>query len=87
MVFTCNAFTEHISLSLHLRATPFVFVFCFHLQAYDVVVIRNVKQKHALARKYFSQIPEMAKCLHDAEIQPAALSNLLVSKPITNATK
>lgn len=62
-------------------------VWCFHLQAYDVVVIRNVKQKHALARKYFSQIPEMAKCLHDTEIQPAALSNLLVSKPITNATK
>lgn len=57
------------------------------MQAYDVVVIRNVKQKHALARKYFSQIPEMAECLHDAEIQTAALSNLLVSKPITNATK
>ncbi|XP_058622361.1 IQ and ubiquitin-like domain-containing protein isoform X2 [Onychostoma macrolepis] len=52
-------------------------------KAYDVVVIRNVKQKHALARKYFSQIPVMAECL----LEPAALSNLLVSKPITNATK
>ncbi|XP_043084759.1 IQ and ubiquitin-like domain-containing protein isoform X2 [Puntigrus tetrazona] len=56
-------------------------------KAYDVVVIRNVKQKHALAKKYFSQIPAMAECLHDAEIQPAALSNLLVSKPITSVTK
>ncbi|KAL1247637.1 hypothetical protein QQF64_023013 [Cirrhinus molitorella] len=56
-------------------------------KAYDVVVIRNVKQKHALARKYFSQIPAMAEWLHDAEIQPAALSNLLVSKPITKETK
>ncbi|KAI2648293.1 IQ and ubiquitin-like domain-containing protein [Labeo rohita] len=56
-------------------------------KAYDVVVIRNVKQKHALARKYFSQIPAMAECLHDTEIQPAALSNLLVSKPITKETK
>ncbi|XP_073687747.1 IQ motif and ubiquitin-like domain-containing protein [Garra rufa] len=56
-------------------------------KAYDVVVIRNVKQKHALARKYFSQIPAMAECLHDAEIQPTALSNLLVSKPITKETK
>uniref|UniRef100_A0A672REH6 IQ motif and ubiquitin domain containing n=1 Tax=Sinocyclocheilus grahami TaxID=75366 RepID=A0A672REH6_SINGR len=56
-------------------------------KAYDVVVIRNVKQKHALARKYFSQIPAMAKCLHDTEIQPAALCNLLVSKSITKATK
>ncbi|KTG47684.1 hypothetical protein cypCar_00001851 [Cyprinus carpio] len=56
-------------------------------KAYDVVVIRNVKQKHALARKYFSQIPAIAECLHDTEIQPAALSNLLVSKPITKATK
>lgn len=60
---------------------------CFHLQAYDVVVIRNVKQKHTLARKYFSQIPAMAEYLHNAEIQPAALGNLLVSKPITKATK
>nr|XP_021330251.1 IQ and ubiquitin-like domain-containing protein isoform X1 [Danio rerio] len=56
-------------------------------KAYDLVVIRNVKQKHTLARKYFSQIPAMAECLHGAEIQPAALSNLLVSKPITEATK
>uniref|UniRef100_A0A8C1KRV9 IQ motif and ubiquitin domain containing n=1 Tax=Cyprinus carpio TaxID=7962 RepID=A0A8C1KRV9_CYPCA len=53
-------------------------------KAYDVVVIRNVKQKHTLARNYFSQIPAMAECLHDAEIQPSALSNLLASKPITN---
>lgn len=56
-------------------------------KAYDVVVIRNVKQKHALARKYFSQIPAMAECLHNAEIQPGALGKLLVSKPITKATK
>ncbi|XP_051740550.1 IQ and ubiquitin-like domain-containing protein isoform X2 [Ctenopharyngodon idella] len=56
-------------------------------KAYDVVVIRNVKQKHTLARKYFSQIPAMAEYLHNAEIQPAALGNLLVSKPITKATK
>ncbi|KAK9952449.1 hypothetical protein ABG768_018289 [Culter alburnus] len=55
-------------------------------KAYDVVVIRNVKQKHTLARKYFSQIPAMAEYLHNAEIQPAALGNLLVSKPITKAT-
>ncbi|XP_067292263.1 IQ motif and ubiquitin-like domain-containing protein [Pseudorasbora parva] len=55
-------------------------------KAYDVVVIRNVKQKHALARKYFSQIPAMAECLHNAEIQPAALGKLLLSKPITKAT-
>ncbi|XP_067236609.1 IQ motif and ubiquitin-like domain-containing protein isoform X2 [Chanodichthys erythropterus] len=56
-------------------------------KAYDVVVIRNVKQKHTLARKYFSQIPAMAEYLHNAEIQPAALGTLLVSKPITKATK
>ncbi|XP_051546398.1 IQ and ubiquitin-like domain-containing protein isoform X1 [Myxocyprinus asiaticus] len=56
-------------------------------KAYDVVVIHNVKQKHALARKYFSQIPAMAECLRDAEIQPAALGNLLVSKPITKTTE
>nr|XP_055049336.1 IQ and ubiquitin-like domain-containing protein [Misgurnus anguillicaudatus] len=56
-------------------------------KAYDAVVIRNVKHKHALARKYFSQIPAMAEWLHDAGLQPAALGNLLVSKPITKATK
>lgn len=59
----------------------------FSPQAYDVVVIRDVKQKHALARKYFSQIPAVAKWQHDAKVQPAALGNLLVSKPITKATE
>ncbi|CAM4571711.1 unnamed protein product [Leuciscus chuanchicus] len=56
-------------------------------KAYDVVFIRNVKQKHTRARKYFSQIPAMAECLHDVEIQPGALGKLLVSKPISKATK
>ncbi|XP_057185182.1 IQ and ubiquitin-like domain-containing protein isoform X2 [Triplophysa rosa] len=56
-------------------------------KAYDVVVIRDVKQKHALARKYFSQIPAVAKWQHDAKVQPPALGNLLVSKPITKATE
>ncbi|XDV25784.1 hypothetical protein PO909_029642 [Leuciscus waleckii] len=48
-------------------------------KAYDVLFIRNVKQKHIRARKYFSQIPAMAECM---------MSRFsLVSKPFSKATK
>ncbi|CAB1323482.1 unnamed protein product [Coregonus sp. 'balchen'] len=55
-------------------------------KAYGVVFIRNVKHKHTLAKKYFSQIPVMAKYLQDVDSQSATHGNLLVAKPITNAT-
>ncbi|XP_041692549.2 LOW QUALITY PROTEIN: IQ and ubiquitin-like domain-containing protein [Coregonus clupeaformis] len=55
-------------------------------KAYGVVFIRNVKHKHTLAKKYFSQIPVMAKYLQDVDLQSATHGNLLVAKPITNAT-
>ncbi|KAL0968081.1 hypothetical protein UPYG_G00262140 [Umbra pygmaea] len=55
-------------------------------KAYGVEFIRNVKHKHTLAKKYFSQIPVMAKYLQDMDSQPATHSNLLVTKPITTTT-
>ncbi|KAL6474354.1 hypothetical protein MHYP_G00179150 [Metynnis hypsauchen] len=56
-------------------------------KAYSVPFIRNIKHKHTLARKYFSQFPMMAEHLHDVDSKPAAHSDLLVTKPITMATK
>ncbi|XP_012994505.1 IQ and ubiquitin-like domain-containing protein isoform X3 [Esox lucius] len=55
-------------------------------KAYGVVFIQNVKQKHTLAKKYFSQIPVMAKYLQDVHSQQAAHGNFLVAKPINTLT-
>ncbi|XP_054862845.1 IQ and ubiquitin-like domain-containing protein isoform X2 [Amphiprion ocellaris] len=55
-----------------------------HLEAYETTFIHKVKHKHRLAQRYFSQISTMAEYL---DSQPAAaLSNQLLSKPITMAT-
>ncbi|XP_066525316.1 IQ motif and ubiquitin-like domain-containing protein isoform X2 [Hoplias malabaricus] len=56
-------------------------------KAYGMPFIRNIKHKHTLARKYFSQIPVMAKYLHDTDSKTAVHDNLLVTKPFTAATK
>ncbi|XP_026874591.2 IQ and ubiquitin-like domain-containing protein isoform X2 [Electrophorus electricus] len=56
-------------------------------KVYGMVLIRNIKHKHTLARKYFSQIPIMAEYLHNVDSEYAAHSNMLVTKPITTATK
>ncbi|XP_023144615.1 IQ and ubiquitin-like domain-containing protein isoform X1 [Amphiprion ocellaris] len=53
-------------------------------KAYETTFIHKVKHKHRLAQRYFSQISTMAEYL---DSQPAAaLSNQLLSKPITMAT-
>ncbi|KAK3558406.1 hypothetical protein QTP86_018012 [Hemibagrus guttatus] len=56
-------------------------------KTYATVFICGIKHKHALAQKYFSQIPVMAEYLHDVNSQPVAHSHLLVTKPITIVTK
>uniref|UniRef100_A0A3B1K7T1 IQ motif and ubiquitin domain containing n=1 Tax=Astyanax mexicanus TaxID=7994 RepID=A0A3B1K7T1_ASTMX len=56
-------------------------------KAYGEAFIRNIRLKHAQARKYFSQIRAMAEYVHDGDSTPAAHSDLLVTKPITTLTK
>ncbi|XP_053498229.1 IQ and ubiquitin-like domain-containing protein isoform X2 [Ictalurus furcatus] len=56
-------------------------------ETYGTVFIWNMKHKHALARKYFSQIPVMVEYLHDVDSQHVAHNHLLVTKPITTAPK
>ncbi|XP_072529817.1 IQ motif and ubiquitin-like domain-containing protein [Salminus brasiliensis] len=56
-------------------------------KAYGTAFIHNIKHKHTQARKYFSQIPVMAEYLHDVDSKPAAHRDLMVTKPITTATK
>ncbi|MCI4381860.1 hypothetical protein PGIGA_G00256870 [Pangasianodon gigas] len=56
-------------------------------KTYGTIFICNIKHKHALAQKYFSQIPVMMEYLHDVDSQPVAQSLLLVTKPITTVTK
>ncbi|KAF4081393.1 hypothetical protein AMELA_G00160860 [Ameiurus melas] len=56
-------------------------------KTYGTVFIWNIKHKHALARKYFSQIPVMVEYLHDVDSQHVSHSHLLVTKPITTAPK
>lgn len=93
MALKCQAETKHTRFCHRLKEISCGTIntrttgCCFFPQAYDAVVIRDVKLKHALARKYLSQIPAVAEWLHGGEIQPAALGNLLVSKPITKATE
>ncbi|XP_062858578.1 IQ and ubiquitin-like domain-containing protein isoform X2 [Trichomycterus rosablanca] len=56
-------------------------------KAYGMMFIRNIKYKHTLARKYFSQIPVMAEYLHDVKSQPTGHSSLLVTNSLSNVTK
>ncbi|XP_017340179.1 IQ and ubiquitin-like domain-containing protein isoform X1 [Ictalurus punctatus] len=56
-------------------------------KTYGTVFIWNMKHKHALARKYFSQIPVMVEYLHDVDSQHVAHNHLLVTKPFTTAPK
>uniref|UniRef100_A0A3Q1G8Y6 IQ motif and ubiquitin domain containing n=1 Tax=Acanthochromis polyacanthus TaxID=80966 RepID=A0A3Q1G8Y6_9TELE len=55
-------------------------------KAYEMTFIHKVKHKHRLAQRYFSQISIMAEYLDSAAPPAAALSNQLLSKPITMAT-
>ncbi len=54
-------------------------------QVYKASFISRIEHKHVLARRHFGQISSMAKYL-DSE-PAAALSNQLISKPITTADK
>ena len=74
---------KHVSM---LNKSIISKVFWF-LQAYGVVFIRNVKHRHTMARKYFSQIPLMTEYLHDVDSKPAAHSKLLVARPVATVTK
>ncbi|TSM52339.1 IQ and ubiquitin-like domain-containing protein [Bagarius yarrelli] len=56
-------------------------------KTYATVFISKIKQKHTLARKYFSRIPVLAEYLHDVNSQPAAHNDMLVTRPITTVPK